>query len=87
MDTSNKSAAIVKAYSRAVLSENGKLTRELFESINAGNIAVIRTVLEEQKSRIMWRASQEQDPEKRGIEESAAGSVQEVIDNLPELFP
>jgi hypothetical protein len=75
-----------QAYCRTVLAEQGQLTKELFDKINAGDEETMRRVYVAQQERIRQQADRIANPTDRQITLTQVGSIQEVLDALPKIL-
>ena len=82
----NNSQNNLKGYCRTLLASEGKLTRELYDSINNADESVIKSILQEQKQKIIDSSNQITNETNKRLILSQANSVQEVIDALPSIL-
>jgi hypothetical protein len=86
MKIDENSKRIQKGYCQTVLAENGRLTKELNDKIEAGDINVMRQVYVDQQERIRQIAAKIDNPTDKEITLSRVNSIQEVLDNLTEIL-
>lgn len=75
-----------KGYCRTVLATQGKLTKALFDKINAGDEATLLKIYEDQQDAIRKSAESIEDEEDRKVTLTQIDSIQEVLDCLNEIL-
>lgn len=75
-----------KAYCKVLLAGQGKLTKEIYDRINAGDEETIRRVYIEQQHNIRRCAESIENATDRQICLTQIESIQEVLDALPSIL-
>jgi len=75
-----------QAYCKTVLAEQGQLTKDLFDKINAGDEETMRRVYVAQQERIRLQAERITNATDKQITLTQIDSIQEVLDALSDIL-